>query len=138
MIKAAVANTFLVLERQVLDATEFLVGDEGHPAAHLVDVAGVGADVELAEMLVHESGLGADLTADVQEARSGFLPVWFDSNCVIVSEGELEYSVAYLRRKLEEVRLLVVDGEVVGGSLVIEHHGVTLRMRVELVCGVVC
>lgn len=36
------------------------------------------------------------------------------------------------------MRLLVVDVEVVGGNLVIRHHGATLRERVELVVGVVC
>jgi hypothetical protein len=67
---AGTARTGLELQRQALDATEFVVCDGCCPAANIVHVLGRDNDVELTEIIADESGFGADLTTDSQEARS--------------------------------------------------------------------
>jgi hypothetical protein len=126
------------MEVQALDAAELVVGEGLCPATNLGGVVDGNNDVVLHEFVVHEAGLGAELTRVLQEAWSERLVDLCDHETVIDGENKLVDPDAYLRRKLEEVRLLVVDGGLIGSSLVIKYHGAALRVRVERMLGVVC
>ena len=127
------------MEFQALDAAELVVGEGICPTTNLGGVVDGDQGVVFHEPVVHEAGLGAELTGGLQETWSERLVDLCDHEAVINSKNKLVDPVAQFRRELEEVRLLVVEGEdAVSGGLVVRHHGVTLREMVKRVMGVVC
>jgi len=86
-------------------------------------------------LVVHEAALVAELLTDLEKAWSARLVECGEMAAMFlsISQDVLVDPQAHFRKKLEQMRLLVVDVEVVASSLVLGHHGADLRERVELV-----
>lgn len=68
-VHATFANHKVQLKRQTVDTVELGSRDESRPAVHHVEVGDCREHVEVSEIVEHEVGFFAGLTADLQKAR---------------------------------------------------------------------